>query len=476
MRTSLRVLSGEELTRIHEETLKILATTGVRVDTKRGRGILKEGGAHVDETRHIVRLPRELVEQSLQVAPKDFSLGSRRPGGTLPMNQGQCRVILDGGAIYTYDAHSGERRPATKDDWYLATRLGDALDDIDVYWSVVEGCWGHSPGDTVAYWSAIFHNFSKHVQDATVSAEQSRWMLEVLDVIFGSREDFRRALPVSFILCPASPLIIEAEYTDAYLETLEWGLPAAVMTMPLYSLSGPASLISELVLANCETLAMLCLIQSAAPGTPFIYAAAPAIPDLHSGRFGGGAVEHSLLGAAITEIARMYQLPTEASAGGSDHNIPGIQAGYERALNYALPVMACPDLLVAPGLLGGSTILSPEQMIIDLEVLRRSKRLSLGIGSENEKWLGEVISTVGSGGNYLTHPSTRRLVRSDDIYFSRLGSHESYEQWVQAGSPNLLDEIGEYIQTTLSNYHPEPLPELIERELAQLEKKARKSE
>jgi trimethylamine--corrinoid protein Co-methyltransferase len=476
MRTSLRVLSGEELTRIHEETLKILAATGVRVDTKRGRAFLQQGGAQVDETTHIVRISRELVEQSLQVAPKNFSLGSRRSGWTIPMNQGQCRVILDGGAIYTYDAHSGERRPAIKDDWYLATRLSDALDDIDVYWSVIEGCWGHSPGDTVAYWSAIFHNFSKHVQDSTISAEQSRWMLEVLEVIFGSREDFRRTLPVSFILCPASPLIIEAEYTDAYLETLEWGIPAAVMTMPLYGLSGPASLISELVLANCETLAMLCLIQSAAPGTPFIYAAAPAIPDLHSGRFGGGAVEHSLLGAAITEIARMYNLPTEASAGGSDHNIPSIQAGYERALNYTLPIMACPDLLVAPGLLGGSTIFSPEQMIIDLEVLRRCKRLSLGIGSENEKWLGEVISSVGSGGNYLTHPSTRKLVRSNDIYFSRLGSHGSYEQWVQAGSPNLLDEIGELIQTTLSNYQPEPLPDPIERELAQLEKKARMSE
>jgi trimethylamine--corrinoid protein Co-methyltransferase len=126
--------------------------------------------------------------------------------------------------------------------------------------------------------------------------------------------------------------------------------------------------------------------------------------------------------------------------------------------------------------LGGSTIFSPEQMIIDLEVLRRCKRLSLGIGSENEKWLGEVISSVGSGGNYLTHPSTRKLVRSNDIYFSRLGSHGSYEQWVQAGSPNLLDEIGELIQTTLSNYQPEPLPDPIERELAQLEKKARMSE
>ena len=122
-----------------------------------------------------------------------------------------------------------DRQPL--DDWYLATRLGDCLDDIDVYWSVVEGCWGHSPEGIVAYWKAIFQNFSKHVQDATMTPEQSRWMLEVLRG--GVRKSGRvqeGILPVSFVLCPASPLIIEGEYTDAYLETLEWGIPAAVMT------------------------------------------------------------------------------------------------------------------------------------------------------------------------------------------------------------------------------------------------------
>ena len=274
-----------------------------------------------------------------------------------------------------------------------------------------------------------------------MTPDESRWMLEVLQVVFGSREDFKKSLPVSFILCPASPLIIEAEYTDAYLETLDWGIPVAVMTMPLFGLSGPATLISELILANCETIAMLCLIQSAAPGTPFIYAAAPVIADMHSGRFGSGEVEHSLLGAAVTEIARMYRLPVEASACGTDHHVPCIQAGYERALNYTLPIMMRPDLIVAPGLLGGSTIFSPEQLIIDVEVIRRCKRLSQGIGSGAEKWLGEVITTLGPGANYLTDPSTRKAVRSGEIYYSKIGFHGPYDQWLNKGSPEMLGEI-----------------------------------
>ncbi len=476
METALQVLSDDERHRIHEETLKILDRTGVRVDTSLGREHLKQAGARVDENTHMVYFPRELVESSLKAAPKEFSLGSRRPGRLLPMNKGTCGIILDGGAIYSYNAATKSRRPATKDDWFLATRLGDTLDDIDVYWSVVEGCWGHTPGEVVAYWRAIFENFSKHVQDATLTPTESRWMLEVLQVVHGGREQVKKNRPVSFVLCPASPLIIEADYTDAYLETLSWGIPAAVMTMPLLGITAPASLISELTLANCETLAMLCLIQALAPGTPFIYSAVPVVADMRSGRFGSGEVEHSLLGAAVTEIARYYNLPVEASVGGSDQHMPGIQAGSERALNYTLPILSRPDLLVAPGLLGGSTIFSPEQLIIDLEVIRRCKRLTQGIASGEEKWLGEIISSVGPAGNYLTHRSTRQLVHSGEIYLSQLGRHGTYEQWTGAGSPDLLDDIGAYIKELISKYEPVPLPEASRRELKHLEERARASE
>ena len=147
-------------------------------------------------------------------------------------------------------------------------------------------------------------------------------MLEVLQIVFGGREEVRRLHPVSFLLCPLSPLAIEAAYTDAYLETVGWDLPVAIMPMPMMGSTAPASLISTLVLANCEVLAMLCLVQAAAPGTPVIYAPAPSVMDPHSGRYSSGEIEHALLGAAVTEMARYYGLPSETSTGGTGHHSP----------------------------------------------------------------------------------------------------------------------------------------------------------
>jgi hypothetical protein len=97
MRTLLQVLAEDEQTQVHERTLKILAQTEVRVDTALGRRLLKAAGAKVDEITHIVRFPRELVETSPQLAPKEFILGARRPPShqqiewTFPINYKKLR-------------------------------------------------------------------------------------------------------------------------------------------------------------------------------------------------------------------------------------------------------------------------------------------------------------------------------------------------------------------------------------------------
>ena len=78
METDLKVLSDAEVIQVHERSLSLLATTGIRVDTARGRKIFKSAGADVDAKTRIVRFPRSLIEESLKLAPKKFTLGGRR--------------------------------------------------------------------------------------------------------------------------------------------------------------------------------------------------------------------------------------------------------------------------------------------------------------------------------------------------------------------------------------------------------------
>ena len=476
MRTLLQVLSEDERAQVHERTLDVLANTGLRVDTAWGRQILKDAGAEVDEDTSIVRFPRALIEEALRTAPKEFTLGARRPGWDLRMNGGECTLLVDGEAMFALDRETGERRLATTNDWLEATRLIDALDEVGVYWSMVDASdRGDTMADFVGYLRDVFHNFSKHVQDGTSSPEQAPWLLEVLQVVFGDREAIRRQHPLSFLLCPQSPLVIEGPYTDAYLALLGWDIPVAVMPMPLMGATAPGSLISTTVLGNCEVLAMLCLIQAGAPGTPFIYAPALATMDPRSGRYSAGAIENGLLGAAAVEMARYYGLPAEGTGGGTDHYVPGIQPGYERAMNVLLPMLSWPDILVGPGLLGGSMILCLEQLLIDVEVFRMCKRARQGVAADEGKWLEDVISRAGPGGDFLSERSTVDGIRGGEWYVVELGLHDTFEAWEAAGRPTLLQEARDKVEHILDTHEPLPFDEDVERELSRIQERAQEA-
>jgi trimethylamine--corrinoid protein Co-methyltransferase len=474
METWVHVLSEEERQQVHERSLKLLAQDGVRVDSREGRRLLGEAGAQVEQDSTLVRFPRGLVEQALALAPRSFSLGGRDPQVELRMNAGECYLCADGGGVMILEAASGERRAGDFADWLLGTRLVDALDEIDVYWSMVEPEQvRQNSREFVSYWRKLFRHCSKHIQDSTQSVEETRWLLEVLQVVFGSREEVRRRHPISFTLCPFSPRVIEAGYTDAYLAAVGWDIPVVIMTMPLMGMTSPASLIATIVQGNCEALAALCLVQAAAPGTPVIYAPALSVIEPHSGRYTGGAVEHGLLGAAVTEMARYYGLPAEACTGGSDHHLPGIQAALERAINWVLPALAWPDILVGPGMFSGSTVFSPEQLLLDIEVFRRCKRLSQGIESTPEHWMDEVLGQVPPGGNFIGHRSTRRAMRSGEWYLGGYGFHGSYEQYLEAGKPDVMDEMRQHIQQLLAGHQGLALDETVEAELERIESRAR---
>jgi trimethylamine--corrinoid protein Co-methyltransferase len=375
--------------------------------------------------------------------------------------------------MYTLDRETGERRLTTSQDWLDATRLIDALDEVGVYWSMVEASdRGDTMANFVAYLRDLFRNFSKHVQDPISSPEQAPWLLEVLQVIFGDKETIRRVHPLSHLLCPQSPLVIEGPHTDAYLALLGWDIPVAVMPMPLMGATAPGSLISTTVVGNCEVLATLCLTQAAAPGTPFLYAPVLAVIDPRSGRYSGGAIEGGLLGAAVTEMGRYYGLPVEASGMGTDHYAPGIQPGYERALNGLLPMLSWPDILVGPGLLGGSMILSLEQLLIDVEVFRMCRQAHRGIVANETKWLEDVIDQVGPGGNFLAEYSTVDSIRGGEWYVSKFGLHDTFEAWETGGRPTLVDEAREKVDRFLATHQPLPLDENAERELDQIHKRA----
>jgi len=474
VKTMLQVLSADERAQLHERTLHVLATAGMRVDTAQGRRILKDAGASVDEATRVVRFSAALVEESLRLAPKQFSLGARRPGWSLPMNAGESTLVMDGEATSVLDRVTGEQRPGTHADWLETTRLIDAVDEVGVYWAMIDGCM---PGDTTADWIDynidLMRTFSKHVQDSFSYPEWAPWVLEVLQIVFGTREQVRRLHPYSFLITPVSPLIIEQACTDTWLALRGWDIPVTVLPMPMMGATAPGSLLGTTLLANCETLGALCLVQAAEPGTPFIYAPIALTMDPRSGRYAGGTA-HAAIGVAGTEMARHYGLPVMGAGSGTDAFVPGAQAGYEKAFDSLLGTLAWPDLMVGPGCLAGAMILSLEQLLVDVEVFRMCRKAHEGITVADDRWLIDVLEKQGPGGHFLSERSTRANTRNGEWYLPALGVHDSHDAWTAAGRPTVHDEARQRVDELLAAHVPLPLAEDVERELEKLRQRAAK--
>jgi trimethylamine:corrinoid methyltransferase-like protein len=220
-------------------------------------------------------------------------------------------------------------------------------------------------------------------------------------------------------------------------------------------------------------LAAVCLMEAAHPGTPCLYAPVPALVNPRTWRFSGGEVEHALLGAAVTEMARLYGLPAEASTGGTNEPTVGLQSGYETALNWSLPMLSWPDVLIGPGLLEGSTVLSLEQILMEVELFRRGVRLHRGIETDPNRWLEGAIEKAGPGGSFLRERSTRDALRGGEWFLSALGFQDTRERWEAAGRPTLLLEARDRISQILNHHTALPLSREAERELDRLEARAR---
>jgi trimethylamine:corrinoid methyltransferase-like protein len=135
--------------------------------------------------------------------------------------------------------------------------------------------------------------------------------------------------------------------------------------------------------------------------------------------------------------------------------------------------LSWPDMLVGPGQLGGSMLLSLEQLMIDVEIFRRCERLSDGIDTSVEEWLEVDLAAVGHGGNFLGRRSTRDAFNSGEVYVSDFDTRESYESWSASGKHTLLEDLQDVIEETLEAHETLHLDEDVERELAVIEERAR---
>lgn len=468
MRLHAPYLSADEVARVHEASLRILAETGVRVHGERGLPLLEDAGAQVDRETGTARIPRSLVEATLATAPKRWTLGARNPALDFAMPAAASAYCIDGTAAFVQDFTTGERRYGTKADITDALRVLQACDLAVMAWPPVAASDMPVGSRPLHEFAAMMAAYSGHCEHELHRRDQAPFLKALIVAHAGSEEAARSRHETSLVYCPVAPLVHEGPMLDGYLEVGDLDVPVMVLPMPVPGTTGPASLLGNIALANAESLSSVVLFQLAHPGRPLIYGSAVGSMDFRSGGFLAGTPEMGIQSAALTTMGISYGLPTAAAGMVSDAHEAGPEACVEKVITTVPCAAAAADVIIGYGEIDGDQTLLLEQILVDNELAHLVARLVAGVDPREGAELLDDIAEVGPGGHFLAQPSSRAAARSGEFYEPALIGRNTIDAWVAAGRPSMYARARERVEAILAGPVVDPVPDAVLEEVGRI--------
>jgi trimethylamine--corrinoid protein Co-methyltransferase len=458
----IEVLSAEQLEAIRSATSRILERDGVRVPSNAALRVFAEHGALVDMQRRIVRLPPSLVAEALSHAPRSFMLAGRAEGTDLRLD-GVCSYFsTDGCGVETFDFETGERRRSRKEDVARMARVADYLPSIAFYWPMVSA-QDHGRMAPLHELEASFNNTVKHVQTETVMGESlAGYAVRMAEVIAGDKQAMRARPPLSSLICTISPLGHDRDGIEAAMIFAQAGIPVGFMAMPTMGSTAPATPAGALVVGNAEVVSGLVLMELVAPGAPVYHSVIASLMDPHTGEYVVGAPEKYLCNAAAVQLAHDWGVPSLAGAFGMGSSESDTwEHGCQSVYGALMCSLGGAEMASGLGLLQASTLLLPEQIILDDDIYHTQRILAQGIQVAAGALAEDVITAVGPGGHFLAQKHTRAAMRErwiPDLTHPRSFLEQAPVEDIRYRARGRLDRI-------LAEHQPEPLDETAQAEL-----------
>jgi trimethylamine--corrinoid protein Co-methyltransferase len=471
-RSSLNLLSKTEIESIHNATLEILENPGLEILSKRALDILKKVGANVDYEKNRATISQHLVEEALKKAPKTLKYYARNPKNDFLLDKRETHFTTDGYAVLIRDCETGERRYSTKEDLVRWTVLADYLNMVHVIWPSLTPTDVPAPMQRLSAMLTCLNNSEKHIEYFAENAREAQYEIEIATAIVGGQEELKKKPIISAVQCPIAPLRYEKGSMDAAIEFAKAGVPVVSLSMPLAGQTGPVTIAGSLVVNNAEVLGNIVISEFASPGAPVLYAGCPGSIDFKTGDY-AKAPEGVLLNAALTQLARYYELPCEISGGSSSSKVPDAQAAYDRALSLLTTILTGPDILCGLGALESANTMCPEMLVIDNEIIEEALRIARGFEVNDYTLAVDVIRKVGPGGHFLAEKHTLEHLEKEH-FLPEITDRLSYETWEKAGSKTVVEVAREKAKEILEKHQPTPLEKDVQRELKEMIKRAQR--
>jgi trimethylamine--corrinoid protein Co-methyltransferase len=463
----LKVLSDEQVYRIHQAALEILWDTGVLVKAPAARVLLRQAGALVDEATTLCRIPSYVVEEALKRAPSSFTVYARNPKHNVHVSTRSLHYEPMIGRLNCYDYVTGTTHRTTLEDVGHLVKIADALPHYHLLHSgaIMPQIAGVPVRATHVHgYLASVRNSSKVVKATSRERILAEDCLRMVAAVAGGESELRKR-PFTFTTDnPVAPLQHDRDQTEGALEFAKWGLPIDVTSEPQAGATSPVTLAGLLAQQTADVISGITIIQLANPGNPVWYGTCGSIMDMRVGRIAIGAIEMGLINVASAQIAHSYNIPCRGTASATDSKLLDIQAGYEKAAVLTMAVLGGVNKVFYPGTMEGALTVSKESLVIDDEIVSGLYRVLEGIDVNTATLALDVIHRVGPSGHYLGQRHTMQFLKQEQ-FIPPLGDRLTRENWQRGGSKSVADRAHERVEQIIAEHAVDPLDARVEAEL-----------
>ena len=423
--STVNVLSESEIELIHESTLDLLETVGLKVPHNEWLDMAENAGAIIDRDKQIMKIPSRVMEAVIDEKRKQHQ--NKEKGATL---YGHIST-----QVQLVDYKKGTRRTGLMKDIYKGIALVEKLDYIkECNAIVIPHDVAYNVSDIVSF-QEIYKYSTKPGGTYILSATSAKYIAQMAKVI-GMKTDY--------LFETVSPLQFRDEVLEIALEFIKHGQGLSMAPMVMAGATGPVTIAGMLTMQNAEVLASLFLIKVATNKYAKYEVGGHAL-DMQTALCSFGTPNQALIGMGVAQLGTFYGIETRSNSGLTDSVRPDFQAGFEKALTATFSCLAGTIDIGCQGIVGADQGNSFEQLVLDNEWLSAYNYIHKGIEVTKETIGLDIMKNVGIGGHYLMEMHTLEHMKNNYLP-SKILNKDAWETWMAKGSKDSLEKASEIVE------------------------------
>jgi trimethylamine--corrinoid protein Co-methyltransferase len=469
-----RILSDDQISRVHKASLEILKQVGVIVPHEEVLSRFDDAGAKVDAHKQRVRIPANVVMRLVAQAGKEFTIYGRDISLKAEFGCGKRNYNSTAGQAFWVEDVGGERRYTTLGDVGTACRMADALGCINIAGAMSDPHEIPVGYRCVEVAAQMIRNTTKPITFWFHDRASAEYLVEMMIALRGD-EKTASEYPLCYpLLEPISPLRFPHNGVDLLFETARLNLPVQIGPMAQMGLSAPATVAGTTAQENAEILAGICITQLICPGLPVCYGGIPHAFDMATTQLIFSGPEQAIFSVAMTQMGKHYGLPVYINVGLTDSKRPDAQAGLEAGMTLMAGAAVGADIFGHMGISGVDQASSLDMLMMQNEMISYVESVMRDVDFSDDAFGLDVIEQVGPGGTFIDQVHTARHFRKE-LWFPKLLDRNYYQAWLDGGSGTMEDRCKVMKDRILESHQPEPLDDGIDKVIDAIVTAARKN-